>query len=1200
MKKSTLTEDKAEKTPTGGVLVGKREGQTIIHNKGTLSGYLVGKTHANGGIKAVNKSTGQPLEMQGGEVVITAPAVSDNTKREFEGKMMTNREILSTINENGGGVAFAKDGMEIPKRVRRTGASYNYGGKTMTDHEIYRHITKRQKQNFVRDSKSGNTPARDLNNYNDVLDLQADNMVGADNGLFADGGLIAPNGNKSNLTPEQYKLVRTPEFKAWFGDWENDPENASKVVDENGEPLVVYHGTYVENPFYIFDFDKADLGFHFGTYEQAKNRSETKLFFKGRKSIVNSFFLNIKTIFESTDIGEWEYPQRYIDMFVSDGLISESDAKKNGFYRLVQREENKQIREYLLNKYGKFGGFVYNNKYEGKGNSFIVLNPNQIKLADGSNTTFDGNNPDIRYADGGMFNTEPFLNYYFDEIAEFLKYQNNITLNKDFTFKYKGELFRVEPIVLSEKNIKEAYFSIIDSEDEEVGDIVFNPNNNKKFEANSDFFDWNNIKFYDGGDVKPYDANMEGDSADMVFDEGGETDLPKVQYLIVSGTTNSLKDLRGEKFYSFKQMKDAIASIYKNYNQDLKASIYFTINGEGIVGGNISSAKNTVNNFNPYTGKASDLEKQFIKKYKWRYDKYNWKDWYGVEEQEKTTRSNKTTTSTPTSTPSTNDKPFDFSMTKIDVSNNPELSVKVQKKAFEDGWEWENGGGKTIDYNKFNYLYFTKTSISYGNSNSSFSNSPKKEITEADIFGAQAPTSNNESKAIEITSVIIKYYNDKDFELTSIIYDVLDLKKQFDTIQKLYTNKFVRIYPVENGNDTGSDSRLYLTSTPSEREDFNSLDSTIVNLSAKLEYFFQKENYNWSKFFNVSKTSQTNTPTTPEPVKSKRNYELERKYLTGRINDLSKELDMKRPSLANEEIAFYQREINKFVLKLRKVMNDQNEEKPITERIEAVYGLKWGEYDKQYPETNLVAYNGVKSELTDEEYLTVRTPEFKAFFGDWEQGNSAGYSKVINPKTKEPMAVYHGTNVLFTEWKTYATNNAHYFAVKRDFSEFFASEWENRTDRAGVDSKVLKDLNPNKGKFMYRCFIDVRNPIDFSRFGVDKRPISDYLTFLKINYNIGDYDFWTGLGNASGVTKDTKVYAWQIIRLWQNFTTYVKLYTTYDGYIFYEYNPNTPTGGIENASLCYCAFESNQVKFTNAYEFNALSNDSRFDFGGTI
>ena len=54
---------------------------------------------------------------------------------------------------------------------------------------------------------------------------------------FADGGLIAPNGKPSNLTYNQYKLVRTYEFKAWFGDWQNDPANASKVVDENGEPL---------------------------------------------------------------------------------------------------------------------------------------------------------------------------------------------------------------------------------------------------------------------------------------------------------------------------------------------------------------------------------------------------------------------------------------------------------------------------------------------------------------------------------------------------------------------------------------------------------------------------------------------------------------------------------------------------------------------------------------------------------------------------------------------------------------------------------------------------------------------------------------------------------------------------------------------------------------------------------------------------
>jgi hypothetical protein len=105
---------------------------------------------------------------------------------------------------------------------------------------------------------------------------------------------------------------------------------------------------------------------------------------------------------------------------------------------------------------------------------------------------------------------------------------------------------------------------------------------------------------------------------------------------------------------------------------------------------------------------------------------------------------------------------------------------------------------------------------------------------------------------------------------------------------------------------------------------------------------------------------------------------------------------------------------------------------------------------------------------------------------------------------------------------------------------------------------------------------------------------------LKINYNIGDYDFWTKAGNMFGLAPDAKVYAWQIIRNWQAFTQYIKTFTTYDGYIFYEYIPDKEFSGLENASLSFCAFESNQIKFDNAVEFNALANDSRFNLGGKI
>lgn len=55
--------------------------------------------------------------------------------------------------------------------------------------------------------------------------------------------LKAPNGKDTNLSPEQWVQVRTKAFKNWFGDWENNPSEASKVVDENGEPMVVYHGS---------------------------------------------------------------------------------------------------------------------------------------------------------------------------------------------------------------------------------------------------------------------------------------------------------------------------------------------------------------------------------------------------------------------------------------------------------------------------------------------------------------------------------------------------------------------------------------------------------------------------------------------------------------------------------------------------------------------------------------------------------------------------------------------------------------------------------------------------------------------------------------------------------------------------------------------------------------------------------------------
>ena len=96
--------------------------------------------------------------------------------------------------------------------------------------------------------------------------------------------MIAPNGKATKLTEEQWIQVRTPNFIKWFGDWINDPDNASKVVDENGEPLPVFHGTPNAN-FDIFNEKRRGIYFtsdveNANSYAITKNGGTYSVFLK--------------------------------------------------------------------------------------------------------------------------------------------------------------------------------------------------------------------------------------------------------------------------------------------------------------------------------------------------------------------------------------------------------------------------------------------------------------------------------------------------------------------------------------------------------------------------------------------------------------------------------------------------------------------------------------------------------------------------------------------------------------------------------------------------------------------------------------------------------------------------------------------------------------------------------------------------------
>ena len=275
---------------------------------------------------------------------------------------------------------------------------------------IFGHIN--QKSTFIKDEKQKFNDVDMVKSWlhNNGYLLNEDNNDFHKVVTFETGGLIAPNGRKSNLTPEQYKLVRTPEFKAWFGDWENNPENASKVVDENGEPLVVYHGT--DNDFNEFKPSVKALASH-TKRTQPIFFSPNLQFASAYGRNVKSIFLNIRKLFYGRKLNQ-EQEDYFYDLILNDE-IKKGTNEDSAIEHAYQTLRNLKLgswgvleSDFMWNFYKQYNynGFIVDEGYE----NYAVFDSNQIKIADGTNTTFDANNPDIRFETGGELKNIKYMN----------------------------------------------------------------------------------------------------------------------------------------------------------------------------------------------------------------------------------------------------------------------------------------------------------------------------------------------------------------------------------------------------------------------------------------------------------------------------------------------------------------------------------------------------------------------------------------------------------------------------------------------------------------------------------------------------------------------------------------------------------------------------------------------------------------------
>lgn len=156
----------------------------------------------------------------------------------------------------------------------------------------------------------------------------------------------------------------TPAFKRWFGD--------SKVVDEQGNPLVVYHGTMYD--FAVFDLDRSvEGGFFFSVSPQHASKFASEIL--GRNDITP----NVMPVYVSIK-----------NPMIVDGTQLPTEHELEDIESLIRSAKKKGHDGVLIKD--------FRDRNATPQDTYVVFRPEQIKSAIGNNGNFDPNNPDIRFS----------------------------------------------------------------------------------------------------------------------------------------------------------------------------------------------------------------------------------------------------------------------------------------------------------------------------------------------------------------------------------------------------------------------------------------------------------------------------------------------------------------------------------------------------------------------------------------------------------------------------------------------------------------------------------------------------------------------------------------------------------------------------------------------------------------------------------
>jgi hypothetical protein len=254
----------------------------------------------------------------------------------------------------------------------------------------------------TRRSFEGRSPRRGSEKWASELGKEYARSLGSNNALNPEGFFSSFAAGDSPFAAGENQ-TDTPEFKKWFGD--------SKVVDNDGKPLVVYHGTsqagFEHFDPYASNYGLMGDGSYFTESKEVASTYTNKG--KGDSQGVYPTFLKIQNPLDfdaEADLAKWKKAAPDVDFT---GAKTNEDAL---------RKLEEYLSEEMLPKWEgaeRVNGIIRAMGYDGgthmgggrvKRDSethrvWIALDPEQIKSATGNRGTFDPNDANILHAAGG-------------------------------------------------------------------------------------------------------------------------------------------------------------------------------------------------------------------------------------------------------------------------------------------------------------------------------------------------------------------------------------------------------------------------------------------------------------------------------------------------------------------------------------------------------------------------------------------------------------------------------------------------------------------------------------------------------------------------------------------------------------------------------------------------------------------------------